>query len=52
MTKTPFFMRFVETPPVVEPELKAGASGQTNKWPSDYDEVTKKYPSDDDEGRY
>lgn len=52
MSKTPFFLRFIETTPTPEltAEVKAGAA-RTKKYPSDGDEyVTLKYPSDNDEG--
>lgn len=53
MTKTPFFLRFVEKTPTPElrTDVKAG-SGATNWWRDKQYEPTLKYPSDDDEVRY
>ena len=54
MSKTPFFLRFVETTPTPElkTDVKAGAESGTTWWKDKTYEPTKKYPSDDDEVRY
>lgn len=46
----PFFTQFLEDQAVEN--ARGGADGQTNKWPSDFDEETLKYPSDRDEVRF
>ena len=55
MSKTPFFLRFVETTPTPElkTDVKAGAGGKPTNWWSDKSyEPTLKYPSDDDEVKF
>lgn len=51
-TAVPFFARYLESQsfPSVQTDVKAGAGGGTQKYPTDVDEAhTMKYPSDGDD---